>query len=66
MISDVATRLLPSERWIALVLAAAVLRAPWARFVAADLLADCLYAIRPADVHRTLWAAVTFALEAIA
>lgn len=65
MIYDRATRLLATERAVALLLAVAVLRLPRARFLAAELLADLVFATEADDVYRSTYNAVIFATGVI-
>lgn len=65
MIYDRATRLLPTERATALVLAIAALADPCrlTRALAADLLATLVFATRAEDAYLIAGEAVQFAME---
>lgn len=65
MIYDRATRLLPTERCVALLLAIAVLRFPLARHAAAQMLAELVFAVDTNDVWNATYNAVMFATGAI-
>lgn len=65
MIYDRATRLLPSERWVALCLAIAVLRCPHLAHATAEMLAAVVFATDPIEVYRTVYDATRFAIGVI-